>query len=327
MNKKHLLLALCLALSLSMSACGEKQTVPSDSAPPPPVTDMPSDGNPPAEEQPEIPELPEDPSDDQTPSEPSDPGEEQPEEPSDPEPPVVAPPVTQPPVTQPPATEQPKPPAVTPPQQEYDVLLASTTNGLQVRTGAGTKYASMGSLDQSDMVAAVRKSDGWYEVYYKNTRGFVSSAYVKSVQFAKGSNQVENVISEGKKLLGIPYELGAQRYHWGNGVKNTDFTGKTYDCSSLMQYIFKVGAGVNLDMTSRSQSLQGTYVARKNIRRGDLLFFTNSSRVNKTGLERIGHVALYLGDNMILHTASDHAVIEPISAQRSSYYITARRFL
>ena len=55
------------------------------------------------------------------------------------------------------------------------------------------------------------------------------------------------------------------------------------------------------------------------------MFFTNASRYNKTGNERIGHVGIYFGNNYILHTASDHAVIEPISAQRWNYTITARR--
>ena len=54
------------------------------------------------------------------------------------------------------------------------------------------------------------------------------------------------------------------------------------------------------------------------------MFFTAVSRYNKTGVERIGHVALYLGENYILHTASDHAVIEQISDTRWGYYIVAR---
>ena len=57
------------------------------------------------------------------------------------------------------------------------------------------------------------------------------------------------------------------------------------------------------------------------------MFFTNASRKNNTGIERVGHVAIYLGGNYILHTASDHAVIEPISATRWSYYITTRDVL
>lgn len=66
-------------------------------------------------------------------------------------------------------------------------------------------------------------------------------------------------------------------------------------------------------------------VKKENLARGDLMFFTNQSRKDKVGIERIGHVAIYLSNNYILHTATDHAVIEPISPTRWSYYITTRR--
>ena len=94
-----------------------------------------------------------------------------------------------------------------------------------------------------------------------------------------------------------------------------------------MQYIFYYGADILLNMTTRTQVTQGNHVEKSEIERGDLIFFTNSQRYNKTGVERIGHVALYLGENYILHTASDYAVIEEISARRWSYYIETRRFL
>ena len=103
------------------------------------------------------------------------------------------------------------------------------------------------------------------------------------------------------------------------------FTADEFDCSSLMQYIFYRGAGVELDVTTRTQILQGEETPREEIGRGDLLFFTNASRKNKTGIERVGHVALYLGGNYILHTASDFAKVEEISALRWSYFLTARR--
>lgn len=185
----------------------------------------------------------------------------------------------------------------------------------------------LGSLDKGDMVKPIGRSGDWYEILYLGASAYISASHVTEVSFEKTGDSIESVITEGKKLLGIPYVYGAQRYHFGNGSLNPAYDGKSYDCSSLMQYIFKAGADIDLAMTSRAQSLQGTEVKRTEIRRGDLLFFTNASRFNKTGLERIGHVALYLGDNIILHTASDHAVIEPISELRNSYFICARRII
>lgn len=224
-----------------------------------------------------------------------------------------------------PAGSEPEKPAE--PVVAKDVLVRSNTDSLTVRTGPGTGYAVLGYLDKNDMAEYRGKSGGWYQIVFKRRTAYVSAAYAKTVAFEKGSAAIERVIAEGKQLLGIPYVLGAQRYHWGNGVKNTNFTGDSFDCSSLTQYIYKIAAGVNLGVTTRDQVVQGTAVGKNNLRRGDLMFFTNEVRVNKTGVERIGHVAVYLGDNYILHTASDHAVIEPISNKRWSYYETSRRFV
>ena len=138
---------------------------------------------------------------------------------------------------------------------------------------------------------------------------------------------IETVIEYGLSLLGFPYVYGAIRLHDGNGRLLSNFNDTKYDCSSLTQFIYYHGAKINLNMTTRTQVKQGTYVPKNELQRGDLIFFTNSQRYNKTGVERIGHVALYLGENYILHTASDYAVIEPISARRWSYYIEARRFV
>ena len=94
-----------------------------------------------------------------------------------------------------------------------------------------------------------------------------------------------------------------------------------------MQYIFYKGADKLLQVNTRTQIYQGKTVSKANLKRGDLMFFTNASRKNNTGIERVGHVALYLGDNYILHTASDYAKIEQISSTRWGYYIQSQRII
>ena len=216
-----------------------------------------------------------------------------------------------------------------PASSEQDVLVLSLTNGLTVRSGKATSYAALGTLDKGDMVSFVALEDGWYKTVYIERVAYVSanSSYTTIYRMDKASEKVESVIAVGKSLLGYPYVWGSQRYHWGNGVLNKNFVAGQFDCSALTQYAYYKGAGVLLDVTTRTQVLQGTRVTRENLRRGDLMFFTNSSRYNLSGVERVGHVAIYLGDNYILHTASDHAVIEQISSKRWSYFIEARRVL
>ncbi|MDE5618805.1 MAG: C40 family peptidase, partial [Clostridia bacterium] len=212
--------------------------------------------------------------------------------------------------------------------EKRDTVLISTVNSLNVRTGKGSSYASLGTIDKGDGLAKLSEiEDGWYRTVYKEKTAYVSASYVTEMQFDMADEATERVISEGKKLLGHPYVWGSQRYHWGNGVLNTNFKAGQFDCSALMQYIFYKGAGVLLDLNTRTQVLQGSVVDVSQLKRGDLMFFTNSSRVNKTGIERVGHVALYLGNNYILHTASDYAVIERISDARWNYYIQSNRAL
>ena len=202
-------------------------------------------------------------------------------------------------------------------------------HGLSIRSGAGTGYAALGHINKGDMLHYDGKAGNWYKTVYKNKSAYISasSSYTELYELEHGNDDeaIEAVISEGLNLLGFVYVYGAIRLHDGNGNLLSNFDATKYDCSSLMQYIFYHGAGVNLKMTTRTQVSQGSFVAKSKIARGDLLFFTNSSRYNKTGVERIGHVALYLGDNYILHTASDYAVIEQISSTRWGYYIEARR--
>lgn len=203
-----------------------------------------------------------------------------------------------------------------------------TSDSVNLRTGAGTSYRIAGTAEKNTLYAALGKAGDWFKAYYKNSVVYISAKYCTVVELeTSGSEAIEKTIAEGTKYMGVKYVYGAVRYHNGYGVLLSGFTVTAFDCSSLMQYIFKLGAGINLQVNTRTQVYQGTTVRKSQLRRGDLIFFTNESRKNNTGVERIGHVALYLGDNYILHTASDYAKIEQISAARWGYYIQTQRML
>ena len=201
----------------------------------------------------------------------------------------------------------------------------SNADGLSVRAAPNTRSSVLGSLDKGDAVCFLGESDGFIVTEYKEKTAYIFKDYCKIMEIPVVSAKTETVIDLGCSLMGYPYVWGSQRYLWGNGVLNGAFKSGEFDCSAFVQYVYYVAIGVVLDVTTRTQVKNGIAVERDDIRRGDLLFFTNSSRVNKMGTERIGHVGIYFGNNYIMHTASDHAVIEPISDQRWSYYITARR--
>ena len=215
---------------------------------------------------------------------------------------------------------------VTPEQQSKVGYIAVIGANVNVRAGAGTDYSVLGQAKQSTLFAVVGKIGNWYITYYKNTLGYIWSDYCKTVYMtASTDSRVEKVISDATKLLGVKYVYGAVRYHDGSGNRLSGFSVYAFDCSSLLQYAFKTGANYNLQVTTRTQVKQGKTVSSSQLKRGDLMFFTNASCYNNTGVERIGHVALYLGDNYILHTSSQFAKIEKISASRWSYYVQSQR--
>jgi cell wall-associated NlpC family hydrolase len=214
------------------------------------------------------------------------------------------------------------------PVKECALYIRCTGENVNLRAGAGTSYAVLGQAEKDTMYAVTGKNGNWYKTFYQNQTAYIYSSYVEEFEIEKsGDEAVEAVIAEGYKTLGVPYVYGAVRLHDGSGNLLRGFTKNKFDCSSLMQYIFYHGADVLLQTTTRTQVSQGQYVARSELKRGDCIYFTNASRQYNTGLERVGHVALYLGDGYILHTSSDYARIEKMTATRWGYYIEARRFV
>ncbi len=178
------------------------------------------------------------------------------------------------------------------------------------------------------MYAVIGKTGNWYKTYYRNKVAYIHANYTDVFTLKKSDeSRVEQIVEEAYKLLGVPYVYGAVRLHDGNGNFLKGFSTQKFDCSSLVQYVFYQGSKILLNTTTRTQVKQGKYIAKADIRRGDCLFFTNEDRQYKAGIERVGHVAIYLGDNYILHTSSDYARIEKINAKRWSFYLEARRFL
>lgn len=223
---------------------------------------------------------------------------------------------------------EPEPEPEPEPVKNYASYIRCTGENVNLRSGAGTGYAVVGSAEKDTMYVVAGKTGDWYKTYYKNQTVYINSHYTSVFSLEKSDNQaVEGVIWEGYKQLGVPYVYGAVRLHDGYGNLLKGFTKMKYDCSSLVQYVFFEAANVLLQTTTRLQVVQGDPVPRSQLSRGDCIYFTNSTREDYTGIERVGHVAIYLGDNYILHTSSDYARIEKMSSQRWAYYIEARRFV
>ena len=203
------------------------------------------------------------------------------------------------------------------------------TNGLNVRAKASVSSARLGTVDEDVSMLCLGTENGFYKTYYKNKTAYVSAneKYTETFTLKRENDAVERAIEEGCKLIGTPYVYGAVRYHDGYGNLYKGFSVNKFDCSSLTQYVFFKSDKILLQVNTRTQIYQGKYVKKSDLARGDLIFFTNASRYNNKGIERVGHVAIYLGDNFILHTSSDYCKIEQVSKTRWNYYIEARRMV
>ncbi len=219
------------------------------------------------------------------------------------------------------------PPVQAPPEARKAEYVRCTGNNVNLRAGAGTEFSVVGVAAKGTTYAITEKIGGWYKTYYRGKTAYISASYGAVFSLEKTDEKVEKVIREGYKHIGVPYAYGAVRFHDGKGNLLGGFTAQKFDCSSLVQYVFYKGAGTLLGLTTRTQVVQGKPVKRQDLRRGDCIYFTNEERQYETGIERIGHVAVYLGDEYILHTASDYARIEKMSARRWKFYVEARRFV
>lgn len=212
-----------------------------------------------------------------------------------------------------------------PTTQQY---IRCTGDNVNIRSGAGTNFTILGTAEKDTMYAITGKIGNWYQTYYRGKTAYVYTEYAAVFTIPLSNNdEAEKVISEGYKHIGVPYVYGAVRLHDGKGNLLKGFTAQKFDCSSLVQYVYYQAVGKLLDVTTRTQFKQGQFVAGNDLQRGDCIYFTNESRQHLTGIERVGHVAIYLGNNYILHTASDYARIEKMSQQRWDYYLEARRFV
>lgn len=95
------------------------------------------------------------------------------------------------------------------------------------------------------------------------------------------------------------------------------------DCSGWTQYIYGK-FGITLPRVSKDQARVGTPITFKNMKKGDLMFF--STREDKV----ISHVGIYLGDNYWISNLSSKQNVTILStwgAWTQKYFLWAQRVI
>lgn len=107
---------------------------------------------------------------------------------------------------------------------------------------------------------------------------------------------VAGVVATATSAMGTPYT-------WGGTGKD----GGGFDCSGLIQWAY-AQHGIQLPRVSRDQARMGTEVPKRldALAPGDILTFSNSGTF-------VTHVALYVGDGKIIHSANGGVQISVLS--------------
>lgn len=123
------------------------------------------------------------------------------------------------------------------------------------------------------------------------------------IDAASKSSKSTKVVSFAKKQLG-------KKYVWGKSGSST------FDCSGFTYYVIKKTTGKSISRTSTTQSKQGKYVSRKNLKKGDLVFFAT------TGKGRVSHAGIYIGNKKFIHASSTKGKVVISSMASGHYYKT-----
>jgi cell wall-associated NlpC family hydrolase len=90
--------------------------------------------------------------------------------------------------------------------------------------------------------------------------------------------------------LGVDYRPGGRSHESG------------FDCSGLVQHVYREAFGVRLPPDTAQQSRAGTPIDRSQLAPGDLVFFNTLGRPNS-------HVGLYIGDGRFVHAPRSGAQV------------------
>ena len=110
----------------------------------------------------------------------------------------------------------------------------------------------------------------------------------------------------GQELMLHSLDLVGTPYRWG-GSSDTGF-----DCSGMVQYVYKNAIGVNLPRSSRDMAAASRTISPRELQSGDLVFFNTSGR-------GISHVGLYLGGGKFLHAPRSGSTVQTESLSTLYY--------
>ena len=107
----------------------------------------------------------------------------------------------------------------------------------------------------------------------------------------KGEVSANDILFRAIALVGTPYRHGGNTPQGG------------FDCSGLVEYVFRDVAGIVLPRTAQDISEIGApEVRRDRLESGDLVFFRQNSW-------RVSHVGIYVGEGRFVHAPNEGGTV------------------
>lgn len=190
----------------------------------------------------------------------------------------------------------------------YNITLYAQANGVKVYAKPSTSASVLTSLALNTKVSGVCQSadKAWIRIKNGSDYGYVQAQYLATtpIQNSQTNSKIARVIEIALAQEGIRYKYAAQSPSDG------------FDCSGLIYYAFKNGAGITLKRTAYTLATDSKYpnVARSDLKVGDLVFFNTVE-----DSDNYDHVGIYLGANKFVHASSGAGKVTT-SLLTNSYY-------
>ena len=117
----------------------------------------------------------------------------------------------------------------------------------------------------------------------------VQPVRISNIDHTQGSQEL---MLHSMGLIGTPYK-------WGGSTTSTGF-----DCSGMIQFVYKNALGVSLPRTARDMAAASRKIPDSRLKAGDLVFF------NTGGANKYSHVGLYIGNGEFIHAPSSGKTIK-----------------